>query len=287
MPRPLGHFEAALSDAEDFDTFFRSPEAPALLARLWQRLAPLDALSLDVFDTLLLRDHRSELERFAIIAARFSATFPEGGPSSRACLMARIESAHAAYSHAPPQQGTREARLEDIAQNIVDALRLPPGDHAARWIETELAVEAEQLSLSPILPRLIARARRHGKKVFLLSDMYLGKAELTPLLRFAGADPDWFDAIFSSADLTVNKRSGTVFSHVAARLGLTSTRILHVGDSPRSDLRAPAAAGWSAQLLPVPRNLLLRRLQSHRATATRLFGTPDFPLPMAQPELAE
>lgn len=288
MPHAPGHFERHLASAPDFTSFFSSAVAAEFAAHLDTRLRPIRMLSLDVFDTLLLRDHRSELERFADVAHRFASRLPAGSPSARACLTARIEAAHAAYAHAAPVQGTREGRLADIAQTIMSALRLPLRDHAAAvedWIAAELEVEAEQLVLSPFITGLIDRATKAGKRIILLSDMYLDAAQISVLLRQKGFDPSRVEAVISSADITLNKRSGTVFAHLERQFDLTGSQILHVGDSLASDFRAPIAAGWQAQFLPVPRRLLERRLESHRRTASALFGDADFPLPMAQPAL--
>lgn len=288
MPHPPGYFERHLADAPDFAAFFASPAATEFAAFLDARLQPLRMLSLDVFDTLLLRDHRSELERFADVARRFAAGLPDGSPSARACLIARIEAAHAAYAHAVPLQGTREGRLTDIAETMMSALRLPPQDHARHvqnWIAAELATEVEQLALSPFATALIDRAARAGKRVILLSDMYLDAGQITLLLKQKGFDPSRLEAVISSADLTLNKRSGTIFAHLERQFDLEGHQILHLGDSLGSDFRAPLAAGWQAQFLPIPDKLLSRRLDSHRKTATALFGDADFPLLMAQPAL--
>lgn len=278
MIERFGALEEAMAAAADHAAFFADPAAAELEASLNTRLAEVDVLSLDVFDTVLLRDGSSELERFSETAGRFVEIFP--GVTVQSATMARVLAASDAYRFGAPVQGTTEGRLEEIAAQMAVMLGLPGATRA--WIDAEMAVEPAHLAASPLMARLIAAAPR----VVFLSDMYLEASRITALLAAAGIDLPEGAEVISSADLRVNKRSGTIFPVLAAEWDVEPTRILHIGDALLSDFRQPLAAGWQAQVLPVPRVLLNARADSHRATALRLFGDADLPLPMAVPERA-
>lgn len=285
MASDVGKFERSLYQATDFNEFFSSSDAVALGAKLREMLEEVEVLSLDVFDTVLLRDGQSELKRFADIAERFCSSLTpttHKGISTAACLAARITAAQVAYSHSPMVEGTLEGRLADIAQNMMIALRLPI-ELADKWIDTELTVEAEQLRLSPFIDALISDAVSGGKRVIFVSDMYLDALQIQRLLLACDCDMSRVEALVSSADTTKNKRSGTIFSHLQELLGFSSNEVLHLGDSFTSDVRQPIRAGWAARHLPVPHALLKERYDCHFRTCEAIFGSSAVSLPMQKP----
>ena len=58
-----------------------------------------------------------------------------------------------------------------------------------------------------------------------------------------------FDVIMVSAIEGINKSDPAMFYRAAERLGLSPSRILHVGDEMENDLHSPQKAGWNAVLL--------------------------------------
>jgi len=58
-----------------------------------------------------------------------------------------------------------------------------------------------------------------------------------------------FDVIMVSAIEGINKSDPAMFYRAAERLGLSPSRILHVGDEIENDLHSPQKAGWNAVLL--------------------------------------
>lgn len=280
--------EAALHDAADFDAFFASAAAGLLMEKIIARMARADIVSFDVFDTVLLRDGKSELHRFADFATRFAdgLTAAGGAPvvSARAALVARIYSASAAYQLSAPVQGTTEGRLDDIAWHMMHSLRLPEAA-AADWIEAELSVETEQLRRSDFAHQIMESAVKAGKRVIFVSDMYLSEAHIRRLLDACGVDMRLVSRVYSTADTTVNKRSGTIFARIARDLATDPGRFLHLGDSRVSDYLQPGLAGWAAQYLPLPRGLAHARRDDHLATCAAQFGDAHFPLPMSVPSV--
>jgi HAD superfamily hydrolase (TIGR01549 family) len=247
----------------------------------------VEIVSFDVFDTVLLRDGKSELERFLDCARRFSELVEaEAGdrppPSARSALIARIYSAATAYRLSRRERGCIEGRLKDIALNTVRKLKLPER-FVETWLDAEFSIESEQLRGSAFAETLMSEARSRGKRVILVSDMYLDGEDIARLLVGAGFDPSAFDGIVSSADRILNKRSGTIFPDLARDYGCSPEQFLHIGDSLLSDYQMPMQAGWKAQHLPVPNALLRARYDSHRDTLKALFGDEPVKLPMSEP----
>lgn len=292
MDHPFFQIEQHLHLSSDFADFFASQHAIDLGKKIVSRMAQIDTVSFDVFDTVLLRNGISELARFLEISTRFVAKAQERDPefshTAHSCLMARIQSASSAYQLSKRLQNTTEGRLTDISLNIMRSLRLPldqAAEMATLWCEVELEVEIEHLSLSAFADDLITQAVAMGKQVIFISDMYLDAQQIRHILEGCGFDMTRVSQLISTADTTLNKRSGTIFPMVEEKFEMTPSGILHIGDSFVSDFRRPIAAGWKAQHLPIPELLLKARIQSHETTCAMVFGDKNFPLPMSKPSL--
>lgn len=209
-------------------------------------------LSLDVFDTLLLRNDKCERRRFWEIAGRWEALLPKTRrPVGQMDLyLARRRAAQICYSCGPIRNATQEGRLDNLVGVTLSLLNLP-AELQQEFVRTELSYEAENLFPNPLIVALVEQHRRRGGRVVLLSDMYVSGADIHALVLKLGVG-DIAPNIYSSADNTLNKRTGTIFGPVANALGVKPGQILHVGDNFHSDYAMPRRSGWAAQHLPVP-----------------------------------
>lgn len=225
-------------------------------------------LSLDVFDTFLLRNDVPEAERYLEIsrrglsALRASSRFAvPAGLTANDMLIARFRALEASYRIRPAVEGCREGLLADVLDIVCRSLGL---DEAAVHVlhEAELDYEAANLAVNPVLARLARDVRTRGGRVILLSDMYLGRQDIAEIIR--RKDPalaGLFDTIVSSADELLSKRSGKVFTLVGERLALAPDRFLHMGDALQGDVLMCRQAGWHAVHLPVSRSEAWQRQQ--------------------------
>ncbi|HTI73319.1 MAG TPA: HAD-IA family hydrolase [Candidatus Limnocylindria bacterium] len=95
-----------------------------------------------------------------------------------------------------------------------------------------------------VVPAL-ERCRAAGIRLAVTSNWDL---RLRPTLANLGL-AKYFEVIVASAELGEPKPSPTLFHHVAERLRLSPSEILHVGDSVREDLEGARGAGFQAQLI--------------------------------------
>jgi FMN phosphatase YigB (HAD superfamily) len=112
----------------------------------------------------------------------------------------------------------------------------------------ELSVENSMLVPRQELVDWLRRLHGLGKKIFLISDIYLPSAHLRKLVEFGGFAECVTD-IVSSADSFLAKASGKGFSLVQKKYGLDVKTWLHVGDNPVSDGYRPSQAGIKALVL--------------------------------------
>jgi FMN phosphatase YigB (HAD superfamily) len=254
--------------------------AGAWLPRVRRALADPEVrlVSCDVFDTLLLRDTTPEPARFWQMARRAQEALTGAGhqaPSALDILFARLQAAYIAYRAAPLTEGERDASYEQILDLWLAGLELPPSVGEV-LTQVEMAYEAEHLRPNPDLIRLLAQARANGRRLVLLSDMYLGQKRIEGLVRRLAPEMAW-DRCYVSCDLGVTKRGGGLFRQMLTREELAPHQALHLGDDPQADLRQALHQGLNAVATPRPawwrmkRGFRLRRFYREMARRGLVF----------------
>jgi hypothetical protein len=266
LPDPVVHEFAPVAHAllacEDRRDLMRGGDAGRIKGLIQEAIDETNprVLSLDVFDTLLLRDGRCEARRFweMSAAARRRIASDLGSksgaiPAEIDFLVARADAMAQCYRTRKAVDGCREGRIGDILRSARRSLGLPAAADEI-LLDTELSCEIANLALNPVLGDVARNFREAGGKVVLVSDMYLGEAEIGAILK--GLDPEaaaLADEIFSSADHVVSKRSGRIFGLIEQRLDEPADAFLHVGDALEGDVMAPRRAGWKALHFPIAR----------------------------------
>lgn len=211
-------------------------------------MEPGGVLSLDVFDTVLLRDTRPELSRLGRIA-RAQAAALGGAVAWSALYRARLRVQKAAYDHVR-HHGRGEVSHAELLAAIARDCGLP-ATALPRLAEAEVDWEMGALRPDRALAAMAQRARAQGWRVVFVSDMYLPATAIARLL--AAHLPDLADCrLFVSGDLGLTKRRGDLFAHVLGQLGGDGAQVLHVGDNPLADGTMAQAAGWRSVVLPRP-----------------------------------
>ncbi len=289
----------------------RKDFANALAHRLDAMLSGKNAvLSLDIFDTLLIRDNSSEITRFFEIgqrmadivnaAAKTTKTTKTTKPAAKTgrtaksgkraassvgavdAFLARYFGTKASYRASTPVKGCREGSLSEIHAT---ASRMLTGSAALAdaFIEAELAYEATRMKPSRLLLDLVRRHKARKGRAVLLTDMYMHKTQVEALLGKLGLDKALFDLIVSSADTKVSKASGGIFAIVEQALKAEPSDFVHIGDSLRGDFRKPMEHGWQAVHLPIPDAEIVARRKDHLKTASMLASKHGISVNIAMP----
>lgn len=260
--------EADLPSADpiEFETLV-TQQKNDIVARLREALKGKKVLSLDVFDTILLRDNTPEAERYLELSQHLDRAivkaFPDlSSPGVRALLEARIEGMQLTYRTGERKQDCNEGSIYDVVHSVALAITADPVRHkeVAKWLlDEEIAYETRVLSLNPAIAEIVAEFAKKGR-VILISDMYLHADEIRRL--FEAIEPKFLkhiSALISSADEIVSKHRGPIFDLVSRRLKFKPDDVLHIGDSLSSDVHSARKAGWSAQHFPVPSSCMSER----------------------------
>jgi predicted HAD superfamily hydrolase len=235
--------QTGYSDAKNFLSVF--PQAPSIHWRQDDLLRDIDLdafdlITLDVFDTLLMRRcHRPDEVFLCLGQCLVEHGFLMDGLSREAFRMARIAAESEARQQRKRVYGDEEIDLADI-HAILKGIVKDPLESAA----LEFSVERELILPNPIVQMFLMEARKAGKTPLLLSDMYLGKARIQELLRVAGIEADEYSELLVSSDLKLAKYDGSLFRMLLDRPGAPEPgRILHIGDNPLADGSVPASLG--------------------------------------------
>jgi FMN phosphatase YigB (HAD superfamily) len=241
--------------------------------KLWATLQKesVRSITVDIFDTLVLRDFSSEEERFLEIARRWLPTMRAAINSSitdweifsfrdyaRSLMHKEFAWARATGINALPNTEF-EPRLSEWVETLILELadkyeRLLSSDEVAdlvtQLMAEEIAFESTVVRPNRLLLRLLAGFQRDfGVKIYLVSDMYLSGSQLEEVLQRVGVP--LFDGVVSSSDLGVSKRSGRLFDVLESGhwVSFTNPLNIHVGDRLLNDFISPLSRGSRAILL--------------------------------------
>lgn len=123
-------------------------------------------------------------------------------------------------------------------------------------IETEIRMLCRRETICDILDYV----GRHGKKVYLVSDMYLTR-ELIETILIAHHITD-YDGIFVSCDYSTGKQEGLFQIVIKECCSDESVRMLHIGDNFFSDICAAEEAGIDTYRIFSPREMYERSIYS-------------------------
>lgn len=220
-------------------------------------------ITVDVFDTIVLRDTWPETLQFAEVSALWLPVVRRAVSST---ITARELTSYRHYARALLQRelASRREPARDAEVAIVPWFTLmldllarkydAPLDEARRadtverLIELELEVELRHLRANTSLVRELEAARdRYDLELYFISDMYLAASHVEHLLQQLGIT--LFSAGVTSSDLGRGKWSGRAFRALAddeVLGGIDLRANIHIGDDRQSDYRSPIAEGSQA-----------------------------------------
>jgi predicted HAD superfamily hydrolase len=215
----------------------------------------VDTVSFDLFDTLLIRRiHDPDLVKPAVARYICNKVNKQKG-AKKIWNWEQVQKLRDAFEEEQRQQtGQRfddfEACYPDYMGQLVTAIFEEQGDESLLQEITgyELAVENSVLVPRQELVEWLKRLKTQGKKVLIVSDVYLPATHLEKLIAHAGF-LDQVDAVISSADSFLAKASGKAFPMLQEQFNLSYERWLHVGDNPVSDGGRPAERGIQSLVL--------------------------------------
>lgn len=258
------------------------------LNHIQRPLSGIDLISTDVFDTLLLRQPRSQRSRVMAGERRFARLLKEYrfSISAEELLRARLLAESFAYRALNTGGGIGEVRLTDIVFRQLAMLGLPP-HLLERRLAIEIAIEKASLSANGPLAMALRQHREDGIRIIAVSDTCLPTEGLAELINhFHG--PNLIDKIYASADVGASKRHGGLFSAVLEAEALPPSSVLHIGDDKVADCSVPETMGINT--IHIPKGWLRRyasQADGARTEALRSFRRQLTPRGYRPPALSD
>ena len=211
---------------------------------LFHEIDTHDAISFDLFDTLIMRRVMEPADVFDLVDCSLSENCPIKGRFKeirRSCEI-KTDSAVNGFNAIYKQMGLDMTLSSDELDEIA---------------ELELNCERELIVRRDGMLELFDYAIESGKQVFIISDMYLGKEVLKEILDDLGITG--YKEIFVSCDYRKTKNRG-LFEIYKSLVDADS--FLHIGDNDEADGQSAVKCGIDSFL--VPSGLSLIRASSIR-----------------------
>ncbi len=223
-----------------------------LISDVNKRLEDVDAISLDIFDTLFVRRIHDPDEIKRPVANFIADVAGQQGIAITGQevweLRDEIEQEHR------DRNGKRhpdfEARYDDYMQEALFRIfdKRPPTGFLDEVAAFEMRIENSMIVVRGKFAEWLEYLKQQKKRVFLISDIYLPSEYLTELVVEKGLG-DYVEDIVSSADSFNAKASGSAWPMLQERFKLDPDRWIHIGDNPISDGVKPAEFGITAFVL--------------------------------------
>lgn len=238
--RHAGYSAYALQDAGPQATLFFSPGrknlsqyfAVGIRERILGLAGDAHIVSFDIFDTLLVRPWYAADNVFAflehVVATRFGITH---------FARLRKQAEHLARQQHPGC----DVGIAQIYLAFPALAGCSPGQADAIMAlerETELAMLQPHHEVCDAARTLA----RQGKRLVLVSDMYLDSSLLHQALARHGLD--FFDALYVSNETGARKDTGAMWKLMTQREQVDKKQWLHVGDNEHSDIQRPVDQGF-------------------------------------------
>ncbi len=224
----------------------------SLIRRGRQLAASCDVVSFDLFDTLLIRRiHDPDLLKPA--TARYIAAIATA--MGLDCTWPRVQTLRDAIERRHRRETGQQYEdheacyplfMAELLEQIFQEKYSP--ELLERVTAYELGVENSMLVPRQELVAWLRELHDQGKRIFIISDVYLPADHLEKLVSHAGLTP-YVEEVVSSADTFLAKASARAYPLLKDRFGLEYASWLHLGDNPHSDGLKAAEVGIRALVL--------------------------------------
>ncbi len=236
-------------------TFQTFHSASKLINAANAAMSDVDVVSFDVFDTLLVRRvHDPDLVKVPVARLISSLAEQKGIDMSWQEVQERRDQIEQdTRDHNGKHHPDHEAHYPTFMASTLESIFGNDADDALLQRITDFEIKMENAMLVPQqdIQEWIEQLTRSGKRLFVISDIYLPSSHISRLLDHAGL-LDKFEAVVSSADSFRAKASGEGYKLVREKFDLDPARWIHVGDNPISDGLRPAENGVRAFIIQDP-----------------------------------
>ena len=204
------------------------------LSNYCEQLIPFTYVSFDIFDTLMFRT----VSDFRMIHQMVANLYEEQyGISLPLYPKQRMD----AELKARNVLGRNEVNMDMIFEYLSDYSE----EEKSRLRFLEEKCEIDNCVGNPLMIEVWKWCRDNGKKIVIITDMYLPRRVLNTILAKIGVD---YDYLYISGEEGVTKRTSELFAVVLRKLNIKPTQLIHIGDDLNNDINMPQIKGIASLL---------------------------------------
>jgi len=258
------------------DFFFESIRTPwnGVLEYFKERIAtgPEEFISFDIFDTLILRPFYEPEDLLKLLDPLYHSLT---GSQASFYMMRRMGEQLARQEHYQHHPNHQDITLTEIYECIGRSYGLDE-ELIRRMYQEEIRLELRFCEPRCAGKSLFDMALAAGKKVLLVTDMYLEKETIEQILQKNGYTG--YDRLYVSSYERQLKYSGDLFRCVLRDYPNAEGNTIHIGDTWKSDIEGSQKIGFEQLFLPKTREFYENRIDSYFAggcatLADRICGT--------------
>lgn len=228
----------------------------------------------DFFDTVVFRNMHPDMTK-KVWARELSILF-NYSISSNIILQSRLNS----ELELSRQNVNGVFTYQELCENIFNRLQSIVGftldfDRTDFYINSLKTEERIELSTQIFNKKFIAKLRAYRqqkKKIYIVSDFYLGKGSYLKFLKSLNAE-DLFDDIFVSCDWFACKANGSLYQKVIQELNIEPSQVLMIGDNKKNDYKVAQQEGLNAKYISNKKQKKkYKKLLKNNDTCTKLKG---------------
>ena len=204
------------------------------LSNYCEQLVPFTYVSFDIFDTLMFRT----VSDFRMIHQMVAKLYEEQyGISLPLYPKQRMD----AEIKARNVWGRNEVNMDMIFEYLSEYSE--EERNRLRFLEEKC--EIDNCIGNPLMIEVWKWCRDNGKKIVIITDMYLPRRVLDTILAKIGVD---YDYLYISGEEGVTKRTSELFAVVLRKLNIKPTQLIHIGDDLNNDINMPQIKGIASLL---------------------------------------
>lgn len=200
----------------------------SILKRLWRIVGNYPVVSFDVFDTLLKRDVFKPVDVFAFVERNYDLATSTSSNFKKKRIIAE-------------ETARKRSEYEEVTLDEIYGELGFTEEEKQSLKQIELNIESLLLHSNPELSPLYKKCLEDGKKVYLVSDMYLPSEFIEMILSREGISG--YEKLYLSCEYRRTKRSGDLFRILCDETGTKPESVIHIGDSKYADIIGPYKAG--------------------------------------------
>lgn len=209
-----------------------------LVVNIFDKLSKYDLISFDIFDTLLFRTVAKSIDVFELVWDK-AEDIKLTDISSKEFVKLRMEMERRARN----KKETREVSLKEIYEEFPDYIV----SDKDKLLKLEVETEKECCYRNDSVYNIIVKLHDAGKKIVLLSDMYLDNNQICEILESNSININLFDEIIISNEKDCTKQTGNLFDELLKLYSdINIERIVHVGDNKNADYNQAVKKGITA-----------------------------------------